>query len=64
MGYWWNGSMWFRIERVKSQFQALSVGCLPENNDQRALMNYPGEPSAMWESGGSHFLLPLTNLPR
>eukprot|EP00975_Prorocentrum_lima_P020449 4305198-Prorocentrum_lima.AAC.1 len=27
-------------------------------------MNDPGEPSAMWDSGASPFLLPLTYLPK
>eukprot|EP00975_Prorocentrum_lima_P048010 10039954-Prorocentrum_lima.AAC.1 len=27
-------------------------------------MNDPGEPLAMWDSGASHFILPITSLPR
>eukprot|EP00975_Prorocentrum_lima_P069701 12927911-Prorocentrum_lima.AAC.1 len=50
------------------QCQALSIGHLWErkrtNGIQRALMNGPGEPFAMWDSGASHFVLPMTSLPR
>eukprot|EP00975_Prorocentrum_lima_P025273 5305710-Prorocentrum_lima.AAC.1 len=31
MGFRWVGSTWFRIERVNSQFQALSVGNIGDN---------------------------------
>eukprot|EP00975_Prorocentrum_lima_P021481 4528703-Prorocentrum_lima.AAC.1 len=37
------GSTWFRIKRVNSQCQALSVGYLWANSTQRAIMNDPGE---------------------
>eukprot|EP00975_Prorocentrum_lima_P037901 7974681-Prorocentrum_lima.AAC.1 len=60
VGCWWVGLTWFRIKRVNSQFQALSVGHLSENNIQRALMSDPGERFAMWDSGASHFLMPMT----
>eukprot|EP00975_Prorocentrum_lima_P048718 10193466-Prorocentrum_lima.AAC.1 len=59
MGFWW-----VRIKGVNSQFQALSVGHLGGNSIQRALMNDPGEPFAMCDSGASHFLLLMTSLPR
>eukprot|EP00975_Prorocentrum_lima_P068582 12921486-Prorocentrum_lima.AAC.1 len=34
------------------------------NNIQRALMNDPGEPCAMWDSGASHFVLAMTSFPK
>eukprot|EP00975_Prorocentrum_lima_P057796 12120202-Prorocentrum_lima.AAC.1 len=34
------------------------------NNIQRALMNDPGEPFAVWDSGASHLLSPGTSVPK
>eukprot|EP00975_Prorocentrum_lima_P055699 11676571-Prorocentrum_lima.AAC.1 len=47
-------------QRGNSQFQALSVRHLWGNSILRALMSDLGEPFAMWDSGASHFLLPMT----
>eukprot|EP00975_Prorocentrum_lima_P028042 5894874-Prorocentrum_lima.AAC.1 len=48
MGFWCVGS-------TNSQFQALSVGSLGDNTIQGALMSDPG---------ASHFLMPMTSLPK
>eukprot|EP00975_Prorocentrum_lima_P041377 8693033-Prorocentrum_lima.AAC.1 len=52
MSCWWTGSTCFIIEGVSSQ--ALTVDGLFDNRIQRALMNDPGEPYDVWDSGASH----------
>eukprot|EP00975_Prorocentrum_lima_P063071 12889289-Prorocentrum_lima.AAC.1 len=39
VGFRWIGSTWFRVRRVNSQLQALSVGNLEGNTIRRALMS-------------------------
>eukprot|EP00975_Prorocentrum_lima_P046182 9658520-Prorocentrum_lima.AAC.1 len=41
IAFWWVDSTRFRIKRVNSQFQALSVGNLGDNTIRRALMSDP-----------------------
>eukprot|EP00975_Prorocentrum_lima_P010451 2220976-Prorocentrum_lima.AAC.1 len=53
IGCWCVGSTRFKITKVNSPFQALALDGLFERNIQRALMNNPGEPYAMWDYGAS-----------
>eukprot|EP00975_Prorocentrum_lima_P064608 12898533-Prorocentrum_lima.AAC.1 len=45
-------------------FRHCQWGHLGVNNIQRALMSDLGEPFAMWDSGASHFLMPMSSLPK
>eukprot|EP00975_Prorocentrum_lima_P064569 12898298-Prorocentrum_lima.AAC.1 len=64
MGYWWIGSTWFKIKNATAKYQSTSLDTICDNTLQRALMTDQSEPFAMWDTGASHFLLPLEQLPR
>eukprot|EP00975_Prorocentrum_lima_P010828 2301386-Prorocentrum_lima.AAC.1 len=63
-GCWWTESTWFKIKHVIAKYQSTGLETMFGNTLQRALMTDQSEPFAMWDSGASHCLLPLDQLPK
>eukprot|EP00975_Prorocentrum_lima_P066665 12910461-Prorocentrum_lima.AAC.1 len=59
MGYWWTGSTWLKIKTVIAKYQSTGLETISDNTLPRSLMSDQSEPFAMWDTGASHFLLPL-----
>eukprot|EP00975_Prorocentrum_lima_P015887 3372870-Prorocentrum_lima.AAC.1 len=63
MGHLVGGMNMVQYQEGEFTISGTLCGIPLENSIQRALMNDPGEPFGMWDSGASHFSLPVTCLP-
>eukprot|EP00975_Prorocentrum_lima_P019790 4164408-Prorocentrum_lima.AAC.1 len=64
MGYWWTGSTWFKVKHVIAKYHTTGLEAIFDSTLKQALIADQSEPFAMWDSGASHFLLPLDQLPK
>eukprot|EP00975_Prorocentrum_lima_P029638 6222745-Prorocentrum_lima.AAC.1 len=64
MGYWWTGLTWFEVKHVIAKYCTTGLEMMLDSTLKRALLADHSEPLAMWDSGASHFLLPLDNRPK
>eukprot|EP00975_Prorocentrum_lima_P035309 7416734-Prorocentrum_lima.AAC.1 len=64
MGYWWTGSTWFKVKHVIAKYCTSGLEAICDSTLKQAVMADHSEPFAMWDSGASHFLLPLDQLPK
>eukprot|EP00975_Prorocentrum_lima_P045152 9457097-Prorocentrum_lima.AAC.1 len=64
MGFWWTGSTWFKVKHVIAKYHATGLEAIVDSTLKQALIADQSEPFATRDSGASHFLLPLDQLPK